>query len=202
MLKERYLSGDCFHPEEAADRLFQFTYGWPWDKLYRMDLIREKQIAFPELPNSEDLVFVFQSLAFADRIALLDKLLVHHRVNRMQSVSNSRRFNPEAPYRAATLLRAALEQRGLYKTFERSFLGWAMNFLVWNVASIGEKETQKRYFKKLKREWLVQMGFDAHPRAYYEDRFAYAKYVLVKWFPYPVFSAVLAGYGVWKQRKV
>lgn len=202
MLKDRYLPGDCFTPEQAADYLFQFTYGWPWDKLYRTEFIRGTQISFPELPNSEDFVFVFQSLALAGRIAVLDKTLVHHRVNRMASVSNSRWLKPEAPYQATTLLWTALEQRGVYRIFERSFLNWAMEFLIWNVANMGERQAQKLYYQKLKREWLPQMKFEAHPRFYYRDHFTYKKYWLIKQFPYPVFSAVLAGYRIWKQRKI
>lgn len=194
MLKEMYLSKDYFRPEEVADHLFQFTYGWPWDKLYRIDFIRSKQLFFPELQNSEDVVFVFQSLALARSIAILDETLVHHRVNRMTSVSNSRGLKLEAPYQAVILLQEVLEQYSIYQTFERSFLNWAMEFLIWNVASIREQKIQKIYFQKLKQEWLPRMGFDVHPSSYYGDNSTYTKYWLVKKFPYSVFSAVLAIY--------
>lgn len=194
MLKEDLLPGDCFHPADAAEHLLQFTYGWAWDKLYRTRFIREAGIAFPALYNSEDLVFVFQSLAIAERIAILSKPLVHHRMNRMESVSNSRRRAPEVPAQSLMMLRKALKTRGVYDIYERSFLNWAMEFLIWNVANMGDRQAQRVYYDKLKREWLPQMGFEAHPRGYYADRFTYSKYLLVRHVPYPVFSAVLAVY--------
>ena len=200
MLKDRYLPGEAFAPEEVADHLFQFTYGWPWDKLYRADFLRKTELSYPPLPNSEDLVFVFQSLALAERIAVVQAPLVYHRVHRMTSVSNSRHRDPEVPHRALKLLQKSLQERELYPRYERSFLNWAMEFLVWNVANMGAREAQRRYFFQLKRVWLPDMGFDRHPRDYYEDPFAYRKYQLAKYAPWPVFAEVLRGYKRWKGR--
>lgn len=201
MLKGQYLPGETFAPAEIADHLFQFTYGWPWDKLYRAEFVRQAGLCYPPLPNSEDLVFVFQSLALAGRISVVPCPLVHHRVHRMSSVSNSRHRDPKAPYEALKLLRRGLEERGLYPRYQRSFLNWAMEFLVWNVANMGDRGAQRRYFRQLKRVWLPAMGFEAHPQGYYEDGFTYRKYLLVRYAPWPVFSAVLRGYKGWKGRK-
>ncbi len=111
MLKRQYLPRDVFTPHEIAEHIFQFTYGWPWDKLYRMSFIKERNLKYPALPNSEDLVFVFQSLVLAKEIAVADEVLVHHRVNRKESVSNSRHMDPEAPYPAAGPERSTPSQR-------------------------------------------------------------------------------------------
>lgn len=201
MLKEKYLPKDCFRPEEAAEHLFQFTYGWPWDKLYRMDFIREKHLSFPELPNSEDVVFVFQSLALANRIAILDETLVHHRVNRVNSVSDSREQEPEAPYHAVLLLRDGLKEKELYKVFEKSFVTWAMEFLIWNAASIKDPALQRDCFQRLRRDWLPEMGCCEKPR--FTSRFAQVKYLLVKYLPYPLLAKGLDGYrdckGLWRR---
>lgn len=194
MLKTGLLPGEVFSPVQAADHLFQFTYGWPWDKLYRRDFAERTGLTYPALPNSEDLVFVFQSLALAERIAVVDQALVDHRMGRGGSVSNSRHRDPEVPWQALALLRSGLEERGLYPAFEKSFLNWAMEFLVWNVANMGDKAAQRRYFRKLKQEWLPQMAFERHPKSYYENTFTYLKYRLAKHAPYPVFAAVVKGY--------
>ena len=141
-------------PQEMADHLFQFTYGWPWDKLYRRDYILKEKFRYPALPNSEDLVFVFPSVFCAGRIAVLDRVLVHHRVNRLSSVSNSRSKTPEASYQALKLVEACLEERGLMEIYRQSFLNWAMEFLVWHVCSIGDRAVQRRYFRVLRQGLL------------------------------------------------
>ena len=43
MLKTQLLPGAVFSPREAAGAVFQFTYGWPWDKLYRRDYILKEK---------------------------------------------------------------------------------------------------------------------------------------------------------------
>lgn len=194
MLKSKYLPGELFSPGNIAEHIFQFTYGWPWDKLYRADFVRRADLRYPTLPNSEDLVFVFQSLAAAGHIAVLPSVLVHHRVNRHDSVSNSRYKNPDAPYQALILLRKGLEKRGLYQHFERSFLNWAMEFLVWNVSHMGEPGVQRQYFDKLQKEYLPEIGFGSYPGKFYENRFTYCKYLLVRYASWPVFSGVLRAY--------
>ena len=201
MLKTEFLPGDEFSPEDAAAHIFQFTYGWPWDKLYRMDFVRKKGLSYPPLRNSEDLVFVFQSIALAERIAVLRDVFIHHRVKRMTSVSNSRYLAPDVPYLALSLFRRSLEEQKVYSIFEQSFLIWAMEFLIWNVANMGERRAQQVYYRKLKQEWLPELKFEAHGASYYRDRFTYCKYLLVRYAPYPVFDAVLRAYKNIAQRR-
>ena len=191
MLKTEYLPDrEVFAPRDVADYLFQFTYGWPWDKLYRTGFVRDKGLRYPPLPNSEDLVFVFRSMALAERITVINETLVHHRTRRAESVSNSRRYAPEVPWQALCLLREGLEKSGVFAVYARSFLNWAMEFLIWNVANMGDRRARNVFFHKLKREWLPALELERHPAAYYFDRFAYAKYLLVRFAPYPVFAAV------------
>lgn len=198
MLKEEYLPGEVFSPEDIPDYLFQFTYGWPWDKLYRTRFIGENNLVFPELRNSEDLVFVFSSLALAGCIAIEDKHLVHHRVNRLSSVSNSRRFAPHELTRSVKLLQRELTERGKYGLYQRSFKNWEMEFLIWNVANMGERKAQREYFDWLKTEGLNEAGFDRFPKEYYFNRTGYRKYLLVKHCPFPIFDAVLKSYKLGK----
>ena len=99
MLKTQLLPGAVFSPQEAAGAVFQFTYGWPWDKLYRRDYILKEKFRYPDLAVSQDLVFVYPSVFCAGRIAVLDRVLIHHRVNRLASVSNSRSKTPESSSR-------------------------------------------------------------------------------------------------------
>lgn len=200
MLKSEYLPGATFSPEDIAEHIFQFTYGWPWDKLYRAGFVKRAGFCYPALPNSEDLVFVFQGLALAEKIAVVETVLVHHRVNRASSVSNSRHRDPEAAYKAVRLLEGALRERRFYETFERSFLNWAMEFLIWNVANLEGREARKQSFKRLRKEWLPALPFSEHPAKYY-DRFSYAKLLLARFAPCPVFYGVNRAYHNWKDKR-
>lgn len=198
MLKADFLPGPVFAAQDIAPHLFQFTYGWPWDKLYRMDYLKREGFRYPPLPNSEDLVYVFPSLAAAMRIAVTERTLVHHRVNRPSSVSNSRHLDPSVPYQAVRLLEAELRRRGLYHRYERSYLNWAMEFLVWNVSNMGDAGAGRQFFRALREEWMPALNFRSHAPGYYEDRSIYCKYLLARYAPWPVFSATVRGYHALK----
>lgn len=201
MLKKCLLPSDTFSPQDIAPWVFQFTYGMAWDKLYRASYIKETGIQFPDLRNSEDLVFVFPSVLLAGRIGIVDRVLIHHRVNRADSVSNSRCAAPDAPYKAFSMVKRFLEQHRLYDRFEQSFLNWAMEFLVWHVSNIPDCHIQRSYLDRLKNEWFPELRFDRYPRSYYRDRLTYAKYQLAKYAPWPVFSRVVKGYHRFRRRK-
>lgn len=195
MMKKQYLPGKlAFAPQEMADHLFQFTYGMPWDKFYRRELLTSSGIRYPALKNSEDLAFVYPTLLAAKRIAVVDEVLIHHRINRMASVSNSRCGQPEAPYEAFQIVKEYLEQHQLMDTYRRSFLNWAMEFLVWHISNMSQRDIQKQYLNTLRHQWLPQLHFEEHPASYYESKSCYAKYLLARYAPYPVFAAVVKVY--------
>ncbi len=189
-----------FAPREIPASLFHFTWGWPWDKLYRAEYIRQGGFEYPSLPNSEDLSFVFLSLAAARSLAITDTVLVHHRVNRGASVSNSRSLHPEAPFQAIKLLEEGLKQRECYSTFEQGFLDWALGFLIWNTGSMEEKTVQKRCYSLLRHEWLPAFPFLEHPAGYYSP-FTYAKFLLARFAPQSVFFGVVKSYHRLKRLK-
>ena len=195
MMKKQYLPGKlAFAPQEMADHLFQFTYGMPWDKFYRRELLTSSGIRYPALKNSEDLAFVYPTLLAAKRIAVVDEVLIHHRINRMASVSNSRCGQPEAPYEAFQIVKEYLEQHQLMDTYRRSFLNWAMEFLVWHISNMSQRDIQKQYLNTLRHQWLPRLHFEEHPASYYESKSCYAKYLLARYAPYPVFAAVVKVY--------
>lgn len=200
MLKTELIPRSDFSPVQIAEHLFQFTYGWPWDKLYRLDYVVAQGFRYPDLAVSQDLVFVYPSVCCARRIAILDRVLIHHQVNRLESVSNSRSKTPDASYQALKLVKKSLEERGLMDFCCQSFLNWAMEFLVWHVCNIGDRAVQRRYYRILRRNWLPEQHFDRYPRSYFTNRTVFAKYCLAKYAPYPVFYTVLRLYKTLKGR--
>ena len=194
MLKKDLLSKDVFAPEEMRGSLFQFTYGWAWDKLYRMEFIQKENLRFPDLPNSEDLVFVFDSLALSSKIVILEHVWIHHRVCRSASVSNSRHKSPESTFHALLQLKTSLLEQKKYSTFKDSFQHWAMDFLIWNAANMGSISAQKEYIRQLKKEWFPRLELDTCPCSFFADKFLYCKYLLLRFTPWPVFSSVTGLY--------
>ena len=201
MLKEQYLPGDTFAPEDIATHLFQFTYGMPWDKLYRRQWLIQLGIEFPRLSNSEDLAFVFPSILAANRITIVDKILVHHRVNRNTSVSNSREKQPDAPYIAFQIVQQYLYQMGKSEFYQRSFINWAIEFFVWHISNMENFKIQKEYFFVFRRKWIPELKLDQYSFSYFINKVAYAKYLLVRYCPFSIFRVGVRLYHSLKQKR-
>lgn len=113
-------------------KIFSSFMGWPWDKAFRTEFIKENNLTFPLLKNSEDLVFVYEALLLASKINVIDLALVYHRVNRTSSLSHSLNQNPLEFYEALKLVFNFLEAHSeLKKKVWGNFNEWSIDFTLW-----------------------------------------------------------------------
>ena len=81
-------------------------YG-PCNKLYRMDIIREKKIEFPiDYTYGEDLIFNFEYLQYVHKIALVNRV---NYIYEIHAESLSQRFRPTAFFNDYTLWKVRAE---------------------------------------------------------------------------------------------
>lgn len=141
---------------DIGNRLFQFSLGWAWDKLYKSSFIKKYNLKFADLRNSEDLMLVFPSFAVADTIVCVKEVLIHHRINRSNSVSGSRKVDPLAFYRSSLMLKDFLIENDVYKyEVKNAYISWALEYAIWNLNTMVEDEKSYRTIY----ETLVNEGF-------------------------------------------
>jgi glycosyltransferase involved in cell wall biosynthesis len=132
----------AYSGSQVRDVVFQAFVGWTWDKLFRLDFIKDSGLRFPALRNSEDGVFVFMALCLAERITTIQDRLVLHQVNRPSSISSSLWLDQLCFFEAIRLIRDDLRGRGLYDAFERSFIEWSLHYSLWNYdRAVGQKRS-------------------------------------------------------------
>lgn len=167
-----------FNAADMRDFIFTAFIGWPWDKLYRRSFIEENAIRYPRLSNSEDLYFVFLSLALASKISIVDTPLISHRVNRSGSVSGSRAKDPLAFYESTCLLKAQLKKRpGLYEKTSWGFLNWAIGYLVWNIETMDDESGRQIQLKALANDEFPELEIGLHSPAFFGlEPTVYARY--------------------------
>lgn len=200
MLREDCIPETPFDPVEISEHIFQFTFGQVWDKMYSRRFLSETGIEFPPLRNSEDMVFAYQTILSAKTIAVLRKIMVHYRVNRPDSVSNTVRTNPEAPYEAFRLVKEFLESSEKSEQCKKSYLNWAMEFLVWSLNNINDAAGRKALYRELHEKWLPEIGFENYPKSCFNKK-VYIKYLTAKYLPYPVYNSILSLYKSIKSGK-
>lgn len=157
-IRTKYLpQSSVFNSTDISDYIFQFCVGWPWDKLYRRSLLERYGIRFPALSNSEDTYFVYLSLLYAERISVLDKILITHRVDVVNSVSSSRTSSPDAFITSLDLIRENLIKNKRYKQFEKSFVNYFISFSYWHMSTI--PSSSKEYLYKKVRAYLHKLNY-------------------------------------------
>lgn len=201
MLRTEYLPGMTFAPEEAAEHIFQFTYGQVWDKLFRRAFLEEKGLRFPALRAAEDTAFAYESVLSAGKISILPQTTVHYRVNRRGSVSKSFAENPKAPLDAFELVYDFLNGNSLFKRYEKSFLNWAMEYLVWQVNNASDTETRKIYLRELRDRWLPELRLNEYSLSCFENRATYLKYLLAAHMPERMYLSAMSSYKHMKNGK-
>ena len=92
----RQINHDALPPYEpfcrrsfTANSLRVFI-GWAWDKLFDAEFVRKEGLEFQALRTTNDMYFVFSAIILAERIAVVKKVLAHHRKN----VSSSSSIEP------------------------------------------------------------------------------------------------------------
>lgn len=158
-----------FTPAEVSGVLFEAFMGWPWDRLYRTELLKSSGLTFPQLPNSEDGPFVYEATVRANRVAIVPYILVWHRSNRAGSISNSRLANPEAFYDATLMIKSFLKSEpGRWEMYEKSFLNWAFDYALWNATSLPDGEVRAGLERKIVEGGFPELEIDEHPMSFFD----------------------------------
>lgn len=169
IVKENQLPrSNTFSPADIKDFIFTAFMGWPWDKLYRRSLIEENGIRYPPLSNSEDLYFVFLANAKAKLISVLDETLIHHRMNRSGSVSETRAKAPLDFYKSICLLKSALKADPvLYANYGWCFFNWAFEYLIWNIQTMTDRDARRIQLQALAEGGYPEIELNQHAGAYF-----------------------------------
>ncbi|MDR2487664.1 MAG: glycosyltransferase [Clostridiales Family XIII bacterium] len=169
-LREEFLPRTpVFSHRDAPTRFFGIFRGWPWDKLFRADLIRDNALRFQEIENANDFCFVYTALALADRITCLPEVLVHKLTHRTGSLSTTADKRWDCAFAALTNLRGELEGRGLYDALAQSFHNRALDNLVWHYAVLTE-EGREAFGDLLRTGGADQLGLLGKTDDYFYDK--------------------------------
>ena len=155
-----YSNGAVTSKNEHPDFILESTSSAAWNKLFKRSFIAEKGITFlPEIMMFEDLYFTASALAFAEKIAKVDKILVHHRIYRQQSrVRTFRKYFPHVPV-AFEKTKEFLMKGGMYEPLKKGFLNLSCNrcYHIFNILKPDEREL---FWNMLHDQYNESLGWD------------------------------------------
>lgn len=156
--------------------IFKTFVGWAWDKLYDAEFVKKHQLKFQEQRTSNDMLFVFSALVFAERIAIVDRILAHQRRNNPTSLSNTREKSWDCFYHALCALKQNIKNYGLFWEVEQDYINYALHFSLWHLETITGSKKEVLFYK-LKNEWFKEFGVEGREEKYFYNKQEYKKYL-------------------------
>lgn len=139
-----------FSKETNLDNIFAFTTPASWSKLFKRQFILDKKIEFQNTRNANDLRFVLTALAEADRIVVLDKVLVYYRINHGTSLQQTKDTDPTCIYHALSGLKTELTHRQLFERLKQPYYALVANHCLYNLRTLQTQEAFENLYQQLK----------------------------------------------------
>lgn len=168
-----------FSRADIPDHILEFTSPAPWNKVFRRAFVEKHGLRFQEIRRANDLLFTKLALAKADRITVVDDVLVNYRVG---SGSNLQALNDATPlefYAALLALRDELSESGLMAELDRAFVNLALATCLYNLHSLKTVEAYHLVYRKLRDECFRELGLDVHAPEDFLHAHQYAQYVRI-----------------------
>lgn len=159
-----------FSWRDVPGNVFAAFMGWPWDKLYRTAFARSAGLSFPDdLSNSEDMLFTYQAIILAQRIAVVNEVLIEHRIGRGGSVSNSRTRDPFAFYEGLCRMKRFLQELpdGAWQSLRQPYLNWALDWTLWNIETMTDQAVRTKLAQRLGANGFPELELAEHKPAYF-----------------------------------
>lgn len=176
--KQYFPLNETFNPknDKYRENIFRMYNGWAWDKLFKREFIKQINIEFQNLRTTNDMYFVFISLAKANKIVAIDQVLVHQRVEVTTSLSRTREKSWDCFYIALLAMKEELEKCSLYEVYNRAFVNWALNFSLWQLNTMQGDSYEKTY-NLLKMIGFAKLDVAKKPKSYFYSEKEYAQFI-------------------------
>lgn len=169
-----------FSAKDTGGKIYQLTSACPWSKMFRAEFIKKENLQFQNTKNANDVFFVRMALALAKRITVVKKRLVTYRYN---DGSNTQSKKAEAPvefYKAFKALKQELQERGIYKQVEQSYVNMVLTESLFNLKTAGSEEAEQTVKKLLLEEGFAFFELDQYDVSYFYNKKDYKEYITLK----------------------
>ncbi len=154
---------EVFSVQDCPDHILEIGLLGAWNKLYRRDLVEENHLRFLSLPVSNDQYVPALALALAERIRVVDRVLMHYRAFTGGSVSDKASKYPEAPAISACKIVEKLRELGLYDQVKLGYLGEFLSNLRDKFDVVDNYAALKRLHGFLLEEVFPRLGAEDLP---------------------------------------
>lgn len=165
-----------FSYEDMLDHILVFVSPAPWNKMFRREFVTGEKLRFQEVKRANDLFFTRLALIKAQRITVVDKILVNYRVGSGDNLQASNHETPLEFYRALLALKREFVALGVFAKIERSFVNDALSNCLYNLNSLQTSDAFCNLYRLLKSGLFAELGIADRPRSFFFAKHHYVQY--------------------------
>jgi GT2 family glycosyltransferase len=154
-----------FNRKDVPDQILNITTAHPWNKMFRKAYIESIGLDFHTTRNGNDIFFVINAIARAERITVVNKALVCYRVNQSDSLFGSLTTSPLVPIGNWIATRESLIAHDAFP--KRSFDNKILGTLVYFLHNLTTWDAFLETFSFLRDEGLARLGLTEQEEGYY-----------------------------------
>jgi glycosyltransferase involved in cell wall biosynthesis len=187
-----------FNYKHAAKDVLSVFSGWAWDKVYRLEFINGCNLAFDEMHSSNDVRFVLCAALKAQRFAVVEDVLIHHRRNVKSSVSNTREKNYECSFLAMKHLKEDMISSGLFDELKSDFRNFAIFFLLWHLDHL-KWWSYRLFLKDLRNHWFKDLDLMSMKKSDFYEEALFDEFEIVLKAPTSFLKVRSVGRKIWSR---
>ena len=151
------------YPQET----FGLTSSEPFNKMFRTEYIVGEGLQFQAIQRSNDKYFVFMAIALAQRIPVVDQILVNYRRGTTTSLQETSGENPFCFYESLLALRQGLIECNLFRVFKKGFIACSLYNCIYNLQTQKTKDAWLRVALRLRGEICKELGCSQHSEKFF-----------------------------------
>lgn len=166
-LKIDYLNNvdKVFSYKNIPDKILSIGGAVPWNKLYKVQFIREKNLSFQEIKRCNDEYFVGMSMVLADRISYVNERFVFYRVNNDISLQGYAENDTSFDfYKALLALHEGLIKAGVYEQVQIDYVNKALQSCKIAMERQNNVNNFMKLYSFIKEEAFEQLEITSTPK--------------------------------------
>ena len=164
-----------FSAYEIDRDFFSCILGYTWDKLFRRELVQQKQLSFQSQAVFNDSYFTYTALLEAKRIMVLDEVLVYQRKRASKdSITDRRSKFFDCGYKLLIQLKRYLIRTNRFVRYEKDFVNYAAHLLLIDLSN-KHGNVKQEMLDRMRDSWLNELGLCGRNSNYFYDPEIYRK---------------------------
>lgn len=165
-----------FSYKDMPEDIFNSFLIAPWNKLYLKEFLEKHKFQFQNVKRSNDLLFTSKTLVAAEKIILLNEVLVNYRVGLTKNLQSGNDKTPLEFYKALVALKNYLEEQDLYQDIYKSYIKMALEVIFYNLNSLKRDEQFYQILQFFKEEGFQELKINESKEMYKLSSLCYLQY--------------------------